>query len=448
MTTTDTKVNWDKLHIIHPLYQVGENIGVVIDKGQGVILKDVEGKEYLDCRSQLVCVNLGYGRQEIIDAAAEQMSRLAYTTLFHGFSNPAVIECAQRLAQLTPQGLDHFVFTSGGSESIEAAIKIARYYWHCKGSPKHKIISLYDSYHGMSLGAISATGFGKGAAWTGIGPLPPGFIHVPSYDCYHCMFGKEYPGCNIQCARFLQETIVKEGQESVAAFLAEPVLGVAGMIPPPLEYWPLVREICSEHKVLLITDEVMTGFARTGKLFAVENWGIKPDMMTIAKGITSAYLPFGAVAFNEEIFNGLKGSYLLGFTYTGHPVCAAAAIKAMEIYVKEDIAGNAYRVGKHVLKRLHAEFAPLPCIDNISGLGLMIGMNVVANKAAKASVGLEVMARIEKKARDNGLLIRCMNATTAPGSRVCFSPPLTITKEEADRALDILKPILAGLKPG
>ena len=446
MVTSSNTTDWDREHIIHPLYRVGENNGIVIDEGHGVFLRDTNGKEYLDCRAQLACVNLGYGRKDIIQAISEQMNKLPYTTIFHGFSNSTVIECSQRLAELMPGGLTHFVFTSGGSESIESAFRIARSYWNIKNSPKYKVISLYDSYHGNSLGAVAATGMGRGHAWTGVGPLPTGFIHIPSYDCYHCMFGLKHPACNIQCARYLGETISKEGEDSVAAFIAEPVLGVSGMIPPPAEYWPLVRKICSERKVLLIVDEVMTGFGRTGKLFAVEHWGVTPDIITMAKGITSAYLPFGAVAFTEDIFSSLKGSLLLGFTYSGHPACAAAAIKTMEIYKRERVVEHAAEVGRHVLNRLKSEFNTLPCVDNISGMGLMLGMNIVKDKVTKASVSPTVTAEIEKRAIDNGLLIRCMSAFTTPGSRIGFTPPLTITVQEADRSLDILKPILASLK--
>ncbi len=446
--TMNTGNDWDRDHIIHPLHPVGQNPRVAMEKGHGVVLQDTEGKEYLDCRAQLACVNLGYGRQEIINAAVEQMNKLQYTTLFHGFTNPVAVECAQRLSEVVPEGLAHFVFTSGGSESIESAFRIARLFWHYRSSPKHKIISLYDSYHGLSLGAATATGMGKGAVWSGTGPTPSGFLHVPSYDCYHCMFGKEYPGCDIQCARFLEETIVKEGPDSVAAFIAEPELGVGGMIPPPPEYWPRIREICTRHNVLLIADEVMTGFGRTGKLFAVENWGIRPDMLVMAKGITSAYLPFGAVAFSDDIFDSVKGTYMLGFTYAGHPVCAAASIKCIEIYREEGIAENAAKVGKHVMDRLHAEFGLLPCVDNISGLGLMLGFNLVGDKATRTPLAPEVSADVESRALAGGVLVRCMNAATAPGSRICFTPPLTMNIEEADRALDILKPIVAGLRPG
>jgi putrescine aminotransferase len=441
--STEELLKFDRDHILHPTCPVGQNLGIVFKKGRGVILQDTEDKEYIDCASQLTCVNLGYGRIEIVDAIVEQMNKLEYTTLFFGFSHVAAIECGQRLAELTPQGLDHFLFTSGGSEGTETAFKIARL-----STKKHKIISLYDSYHGVTLGSLSATGEGKGTEWHGLEPLAPGFIRIPSYYCYRCPFGKVYPSCDIQCAEFLAETIEREGSESVAAFIAEPVIGAGGTIFPPPEYWPRIREICTKYHVLLIADEVMTGFGRTGKFLALEHWGVEPDIMVMAKGITSAYFPFGAVAINDNVYNRLKGLTFSAFTHSGHPVGSAVAVKAIEIYAREKVIENSARVGKHALDRLHAEFQTLPCVGAISGLGLFIGIEVVEDKDSKTSFDpeLKVPMQIQKKARESGLLIRSRNIANSAGDRISLSPPLTITTEEIDRALEILYPILADTK--
>jgi adenosylmethionine-8-amino-7-oxononanoate aminotransferase len=428
---------------------VGQNLGIVFEEANGVILRDTHGKEYLDGASQLSCVNLGYGDKRIIDATMEQMNKLQYTTIHYGFTHPAVIECSRKLAEITPEGLDHFLFTCGGSESTESAFKISRWYWRNMGRDKYKIISLYNSYHGVSLGSISATGAGKGSFVKGILPVAPGFIHIPSYYCYRCAFGKEYPDCNIECAHFLARTIESEGPENVAAFIAEPSQGAGGAIAPPPEYWPIVRKICSDSEVLLISDEIITGFGRTGTFWGLDNWRVKPDVMSLGKGITSAYLPFGAVAINHEVYEGLKGVRVSAFTYSGHPVCCATATKAMEIYIKEKVAENAVKVGKHVLKRLKDEFLRLPCVGEVGGLGLMLGMEIVKDKTSKATFDLSenVMAKIQKQALENGLFIRVINIAMYPGDRVCFTPPLTITIEEADRALDILYPLIANLNP-
>jgi len=314
---TEELLKRDQEHIVHSRYKIGGNIGIIIDKAHGIYFHDTDGKEYIDGASQLLCVNLGYGQKEIIDAAYKEMERLPFSMLFHGFSNLASIECSQKLGELVPKGLDHFNFSSGGSEGIGVAIRLARMYWRSRGrASKTKVISLYDSYHGTGHGGLTATGSGRGFYEKDAGPIAGGYIHIPSYYCYRCMFGLKYGNCNLQCARFLEEAIEKEGAESVAAFIAEPELGVGGMIAPPPEYWPLIRSICNKYDILLITDE--TGFGRTGKMFAVEHWGIKPDIMVMAKGLTSAYLPFGAVAFNDDIWKEVQGTNLVSSESDGN----------------------------------------------------------------------------------------------------------------------------------
>jgi adenosylmethionine-8-amino-7-oxononanoate aminotransferase len=444
----DELAKWDREHLVHPMCPIGQNIGRIISAGKGVIFQDTEGNEYIDGLSQLICVNLGYGRTEIIEAMKAQIDKLPYYHQFFGVSNATTIKCAQKLAELTPEGLDHFYFTSGGSESIEVALRFARLYWHNKGTSKYKIISLYDSYHGITFGALSAVGLGKGFFSKGVHPLVPGFLHIPSYNCYHCAFNKEYPGCDMQCAKFLAYTIEREDPGTVAAFIAEPVQGTGGMIAPPPEFWPMVRKICTDHKVLLIADEVMTGFCRTGKMFAVQHWGVKPDLMAMAKGITSAYFPFGGVAFSDEVYEALKGTMVQGYTYSGQPTGAAAALKTMEIYVREKVAENASRVGKHISDRLNNEFKSLPFVGNVSGLGLMIGIEIVADKATRKSFdpSVDIATKIPAEALKAGLSLRAIPAAVAAGDSVQFCPPLVITIEEADRALDILYPILANLK--
>ena len=265
------------------------------------------------------------------------------------------------------------------------------------------------------------------------------------------MLGKVYPNCNIQCARFLAETIEKEGSETVAAFIAEPELGPGGCIAPPSEYWPMVRKICDDFDVLLIADEVMTGFCRTGKMFAVEHWGIKPDIMVMAKGITSSYIPFGAVAFSDQISEVLNnaGAMLCPFTSGGHPVGAAAATANMNIYLNNRVAEHVAEIGEYALERLYREFRPLPCVDDIGGLGLMLSMEIVEDKASKKPFdpSLKVLQNIQNQALKQGLWIRITSITNTPGDRIPFAPPLIATKEDIDKALDILYPLVASLKP-
>jgi adenosylmethionine-8-amino-7-oxononanoate aminotransferase len=345
--------------------------------------------------------------------------------------------------------LDHFIFTSGGSESSELALRLARRYWRSKGANKYKIVSLYDSYHGASLGALSATGLGKGALWRGADPLVPGFIHIPSYYCYRCAFGKEYPDCDIQCAWYLGYVVEREGPETVAAFIAEPAQGSAGHIIPPPEYWPIVRGICKEYDLLLVADEVMTGFCRSGRMFAIEHWETIPDIMTMAKGITGAYFPFGAITFSGEIFATLKDQFFSGYTYSGQPTGAAAAIKAMDIYVNEKVAENTQKMGQYALERLNAEFSSLPCVGHVGGLGLMIGIEIVADKEKKRPFepSANIMKTIQDETLNRGLFIRVAPFSDGPGDRCLFCPPLVATAEQIDRMLDILKPVLAALRP-
>ena len=447
--TTEELFNWDEHHILHAEYPAGQIRRIMFDNARGVTLQDTENKEYIDLCSQLDCVSLGHNQNELVDAAADQMRKLPYTTIFFGVSHRPSIECAMKLTELTAEGLDYCLFTAGGSDSNETAFRIVRAYWSNNGSNKHKIISLYGGYHGVSFAAGSASGVGKGSMWTGISPTAPGFIHVPPYYCYRCMFGKEYPQCGIQCAEYLGQVIENEGPQTVAAFIAEPVIGAGGMIQPPPEYWPKVREICTKHDVFLIADEIKTGFCRTGKMFAMEHWGIKPDVMTMAKGITGSYFPFGAVALNKQIYEGVQGIAFPGFTYDSHPVGCAVATKAMEIYVRDHIADNAANIGKHVLDRLTAEFLPLPCVGNVNGLGLMGGIEIVADKTSKRvfDPNLDVPAWIQSQAFEKGLFLRVGNIGWALSDRVTYGCPLTMTITEADRALDILKPIIAEVRP-
>jgi len=444
MAALEEMILWDKEHLVHTDCPVGQNIGVVFVKGKGVMVEDAEGNEYFDLCSQLDCVSLGYGQTELVAAASEQMEKLPYSTTFFGFSHVPFMKCGMKLAELTPEGLDAFFFNSGGSESNETAFKLARTYWARQCLGKYKIISLYGSYHGSASCTGGASGIGKGHMLAGLNPPAPGFLHIPPYYCYRCMFGKKYPECGIQCAQYLGDAIANEGADTVAAFIAEPVIGAGGMIPPPPEYWPMVREICSAYNVLLIADEVKTGFCRTGKMFATEHWGIEPDIMTMAKGISSSYFPVGAVAFTQEIHETIKGEEFTGFTYDGHPVGLALTLKAMEIYERDHIAERAASAGEYLLKRLEEEFASIPCVGEISGLGLMAGMEIVADKDTKEMFdpSMKVVDKLREDTLKNGLNLRIAGLGYQMTDRVMFGPPLIITQQEIDRSIAILKPII------
>jgi len=429
----------DKDHILHPNHPIGVEANIIIESGNGIWLKDIEGKQYMDGRSQLTCVNLGYNNKEIINVIKAQLDKLPYLSIFYQFSHEPIIKYAAELAKVTPKGLTHFIFTSGGSESIEAALIVTRLYWNIMKSPKFKIISQYMAYHGNTVGSMNVTGLPIGGI-DSILSMSPGFIHVAPYYCYRCLYGLKYPSCNIKCARYIGEVIEKEGPDSVAAFIAEPVMGVGGYIAPPSEYWPIVREICERYNVLMIDDEVMTGFCRTGKMFAIQNWDVIPDLMAMGKGINSCYIPFGGVAIIDKIYDKLKGGHISGYTHSGHPLGAVAALKTLEIYQRDRIADHVLELANHTLKRLTEEFLLLPCVADVNASGLMIGIEIVKDKTTKEPLDSKIMSSILPKSLSQGLITR------GRGTRIALCPPLITTVKEMDKMLDILYGILAEIK--
>jgi 4-aminobutyrate--pyruvate transaminase len=434
----------DRELVMHPTSPLRTDVGWVVEEGKGMNLKDTDGKEYLEFASGLTCANLGYGCKELAEVAMAEMSKLGYYDTMDSIPNKPNIECAMKLKELTPEGINHFFFGSGGSDAVDSAVKIARLYWRCKGRGKHKIISLQNSYHGVTMGVTALTTMESGFGSIGVEPIIPGVVHAPYYYCYRCPFGWKYPDCNTACARYLEQIIDMEGEETVAAFIAEAVQGSGGQIVPPPTYWPVVRDICNKHNVLLIIDEVMTGFGRTGKMFAVEHWNLKPDILLMAKGITAAYFPVSATGITDEIFNTLAAgapeiTFPAGYTYSGHPVGMAIAVKTMEIYEKEKIVENSARVGKYMLDQLQG-FKEFAHVGDIHGLGLFCGIDLVVDKVKKTKIAPLTVETIDKACHENGLIIRAFH------SIIGLTPPLICTTKGVDRALSILKPIIANLK--
>jgi putrescine---pyruvate transaminase len=442
---TQELIRKDKEHQVHPWWVVGQEIGRVFEKGHGIYLVDTEGKEYMDLASQLVCTNLGHHSPEIIQAITAALDKIHYVTNFYGQTNVYAVELSQKLAQITPGGLKRFYYTCGGSESTDTALKLARAYWYFKGQAgKYKIISLYDSYHGLSGYSINVTGLGGGRMHNPFGPAPAGFLRVPSYYDYRSMFG-DVPEAAVLSARFMEKVIQQEGAATVAAIIAEPILGSGGHSVPPDEWWAVVTEICKKYNILLIVDEVMTGFCRTGKMFASEHWNLKPDILTMAKGITAAVLPFGAVAFSDEVYSAFEGKpFPHGFTYSAHPVCCAASIATIDTYLKNGIAENAAEVGRHIKKRLENEFLPLPCVGQHDGLGLFQAIELVTDKKSKNPISIVQNGMLTQKLYEKGIWTRIQGPNL---NRMEICPPCTITVQEADKALDIIRPLLAEFKP-
>ncbi len=442
---TQELIQADKEHNVHPWWLVGQEVSSVFEKAHGIYLEDTEGKEYIDLTSQLVCCNLGHHVQEISDAITAALDKIDYVTSFFGQTNVYAVELSQKLAKITPEGLGHFYYTCGGSESVDTAIKIARAYWYFKEQAgKYKIISLYDCYHGLGGYSTHVTGIGGGMLHNPFGPPPVGFLRVPSHYSYRSMFG-DAPDSAMLSAQFLERIILQEGAASIAAFIAEPILGSSIVIEPPPEWWSMVVEICKKHNILLIVDEVMTGFCRTGKMFASEHFNLKPDIMTMAKGITAAVLPFGGVAFNDEVYSAFEGKpFPHGFTYMAHPVCCAASIATIDYYLKNKVAENAAKVGKHIKERLETEFLPLPCVSLVEGRGVFQAIELVIDKENKTPITMEQSRELLQKLFDSGIWTRIGGPA---GNRLQICPPCIITVEEADKALDIIKPLIAELKP-
>lgn len=444
MRSKDELSNLDRKHVLHPtsqLKEIQDNGPRIIVEGDGTRIKDIDGKEYLDAFSGLWNVVIGHGRKAVVDAIVEQMDKLEYFSSFFGFSNPPAIELATKVAGYFPEewNLGHVTFTCGGSETNDTNMKIARLYWSLKGKEdKKKIISRNFAFHGVSLGSMYATGIMF--FHHGFGPVPPDFVYIMPPYCYRCELGLTYPECNTACADQLEEAILREGPETVAAFIAEPVMGTGGVICPPDEYWPKIRAICDKHEVLLIADEVITGFGRTGKLFGCFNWDLRPDLMSVAKGISSGYFPLGAAIVSNEIFDTLISElpdylpFLHGYTYQNHPSGCAAGLANLKILEDEKLVENAAAMGEYMGERLKGLYDH-KSVGDIRVKGLMAAVEIVKDKETKEQIGempMESTHRIEELSWDKGVFARAMF------ENIAVAPPLTITKEEIDTIADVL----------
>lgn len=425
----------DRAHVLHPNHPVGEDVSFIITRGEGIRLYDTSGRAFIDGRSQLNCANLGYGYKRLVDAIKAQADELQYLSIYYQFSHPQVIRAASRLAAMTPGDLDHVLFTSGGSEAMESALAMVRLYWQRLGRHKTKIVSRYKGYHGGTASAMAATGMAMGGQ-TSIQRLIPGHVHIPAPNFYRHGHGMEPEAYARFAADQLAEMIELEGPDSVAAFIAEPVIGVGGYVPPPPGYWPRIREICDHYGVLLILDEVMTGFHRTGPRFAANHWDLVPDIMVVGKGINSCYVPCGAAIVSTAITDVLSGARLSGFTHTGHPLAMATVNATLDAFEHDGLPENVGRMHDVLMARLRGEFMALPHVGTVEGFGLMIGLELVADKADRSQLPDAVVQGIVAKALDKGLIIR------ARDGRLALCPPLIISEPEIDEMLDILYPLI------
>ena len=426
-------------HLVHPMTHLGtvrEAPPDIIARGEGSWIWDVDGHRLVDAVGGLWCANLGFGRREIRDAIVAQLDELPFYNTFRGANHPRAIELSQRLVGLMqPDGVGAVHFSSGGSDAVDSALKLARQYWKVLGQrDRTKFISLRQGYHGVHFGGASVNG--NTPFRRAYEPLLPGCFHVDTPWLYRNPYTQDPEQLGKICAELLEREIVFQSPDTVAAFIAEPVQGAGGVIVPPPNYWPLVRQICDRHGVLLIADEVVTGFGRTGHMFGTRLWGVKADLWCLAKGISSGYVPLGATAISARMVQAFTGADPVlgtinhGYTYGAHPVAAAAALATLDIIEAEDIPARAAREGRYFLERLHA-MKRFRIVGDVRGVGLMAGIELVRDKKTKAPFppAAGVAALVQARCQEHGLMLRSLADTIA------FSPPLIITAAEVDEML-------------
>ena len=441
MEAAQTLIEADQQHVIHPLHFAKETEQpLVAVEGHGEMLRTADGKEYIDGLSGLWNVNIGHGRKELAEAAAEQMSRLAFASTYSGATNIPSVALAEKIVKIAYSNTSAVYFTTAGAESNESAFKMARFFWKAQGQPeKVKIFSRVHGYHGVTMAAMSATGLA--AYHKMFGPLVPNFLQAPAPYAYR------WPGngdAGIEAADALEAAILEEGAGTVAAVIAEPVMGAGGVIPPPATYFPRLREICDRHDVLLITDEVITGFGRTGRWFALGHWGVEPDLTTFAKGVTSAYLPLGGVLVSKRVHQAIQEApadqkFMHAATYSGHPVCCAVGLRNIELIEQDGLVEQAALMGRRLLAGLEG-LADLPVVGDVRGLGMMCGVELVEDRdTKKPAIGLG--GKVMGEAMKRGLLgrIRAGGADPAVGDTICIAPPLMTPAESLDRIVSILR---------
>ena len=427
----------DARHYLHPFTDfksLAEEGTRVIERAEGVYLHDTEGRRILDGMAGLWCVNVGYGRRELAEAAFAQMQELPYYNSFFKSAHPPAIELAHRLAELTPPQFNHVFFTGSGSEANDTILRMARRYWDVRGEPARQvIISRHNAYHGSTVAGASLGGM---AAMHSQGGLPiPGIVHIEQPYWFENGVDLSPEDYGLRAARRLAEKIEEIGPENVAAFIGEPIQGAGGVIIPPSTYWPEIQRICREYGILLIADEVVCGFGRTGNWFGNQHFGFEPDFMTLAKGITSGYQPLGAVMVGDRVAEVLiqqGGEFHHGYTYSGHPVACAVALANLRILEGEGLVDRVRDDIGPYLQRRWAELGKHPLVGEVRGIGLIGALELVAHKASRSF--FRDRGRAGTLCRDhcfaNGLVMRAVRDT------MIISPPLVLTHGEADELVD------------
>ena len=412
-----------------------------ISRGEGIYLWDETGRKFIDGSSGPICVTIGHGVKEVADAVYKQMEEVSYVHSSH-FTTNSVKECAKRIADFAPDGMNRVFFCSGGSLATEAAAKMARQYHILNGEAKRsKIIARWQSYHGNTLGALSMSGnIARRRLYV---PLLLDFPHIPPAYCYRCWFGKTCDSCDLECARALDTQIKASGPEYISAFIAEPFVGATlGSLPAAPGYFQLIREICDEHEVLFISDEVMTGLGRTGTKWGLDHWDTKPDIIATAKGLASGYLPLGAVIASDAVYESFGQPFAHGHTYGSHPIACAAGAATIKYLVKHKLVENSAKLGEYFHKKLLGLYDH-PTVGDIRGKGLFAGIEFVENKDTKEPFPPEkrYFGRIVNQCYKNGLLVYPGLGTVdgVKGDHIQVAPPLVINKDQVDEVLRLLE---------
>ncbi|MBX7111517.1 MAG: aspartate aminotransferase family protein [Dehalococcoidia bacterium] len=427
----DALVREDLAHLLHPQYYAPDHEApVIFDHGEGVWLTDVRGRRYIDALASLWNVAVGHGRGELAEAAAGQMRKLAFSNNYVGFSNVPAIELAAKVADLVYDNLEGVFFTNSGSESNEGAFKVARFFWNLRGRPsKVKLIARERAYHGGTLATTAMTGLP--VFWKYFGPLSTEIVHTSKPDNLECDCA---PNTDGECAHWLEAAILREGPETVAAFIAEPVKGAGGVWTPSADYFRKIREICDRYEVLFIADEVITGFGRTGRWFALERWGVQPDVLSIAKAITSGYVPMGAFIVSGQILDALKSlpsdaRFMHAYTNSAHPTAAAVGLRNLRIIEEERLVENAQAMGDRLGDGLRHALGGHAHVTNIRQLGLIAGLSLVedAETARPFDPTAGVGRRVATHMREQGGVI-----TRFVGDQIVLAPPLIVNGDEVD----------------
>lgn len=404
----------------------------VITRADGVYLWDSEGHKILDAMAGLWCVNVGYGREELVEAASRQMRELPYYNLFFETSHPPAIALAKAIADIAPEGMNHVFFTGSGSEANDTVLRMVRHYWAIKGQPQKKVvIGRWNGYHGSTVAGASLGGM-KAMHGQNDGPIP-GIEHIDQPYWFGEGGELDPDEFGVRVAQQLEQKILEVGEDKVAAFIAEPIQGAGGVIIPPDSYWPRIREILARYQILFVADEVICGFGRTGEWFGSDYYGNAPDLMPIAKGMTSGYIPMGGVVVRDEVVQTLNegGEFYHGFTYSGHPVAAAVALENLRILREEKIVERVKTETAPYLQSRWRELAEHPLVGEARGVGMLGALELVKNKKTRARFaepGVGMLCR--QHCFRNGLVMR------AVGDTMIISPPLVINREEIDELID------------